>query len=343
MSAPASGGATRLHTIDALRGAAALAVAFFHTTNGNPSLMPGEALQQLGSWGWLGVDVFFVISGFVIPFALERGGYHWGDAGRFITKRVVRIDPPYFATIVLALLLGWISAQVPGFAGKPFHIDWTTLALHIGYLTDLAGRTWAVPAFWTLALEFQFYLAMALLFPFVRDERGWVRTLVIGGFALGSLALRERPYLPTWGAWFALGMLAHTVRAGRIGRAPFVGAAVACAAIIGVSSTPVQGVVAGTTALVIAFVQLERPRLALLGTLSYSLYLVHEPVGGRVVNFAVHYASRSALTNAAVVAVSLAISLAAAWVMYKLIEGPSQRMSSRIRYAPARSVEAQPA
>ncbi len=335
----ASGG-TRLHTVDALRGLAALAVAFFHTTNGNPSLMTGEALQQVGSWGWLGVDVFFVISGFVIPFALERGGYHWRDAGRFISKRVVRIDPPYLATIMLALALGWLSAQMPSYRGKPFAIDWIAIALHFGYLTDIVGRTWAVPAFWTLALEFQFYLAMALVFPFVRDQRGWVRALTIGAFALASLALRERPWLPTWGAWFALGMLAHTMRAGRLARSPFIVAVVTCGVIVGVASTPVQGFVAGATALIIAFVSLERPRLALLGTLSYSLYLVHEPIGGRVVNFAVHYANRSPWVNAGVVVVSLLVSVASAWVMYRLIEGPSQRWSSRIRYAPTRSVEA---
>ena len=342
VSSHASHGSTRLHTVDALRGLAALAVAFFHTTSGNPSLMTGEPLQQVGRWGWLGVDVFFVISGFVIPFALERGGYHWRDAGRFIAKRVVRIDPPYFATILLAVALGWLSAQMPSFRGKPFSVDAITLALHVGYLVDIAGRAWSVPAFWTLALEFQFYLAMALLFPLVRHERGWVRALTIGAFALGTFALRERPYLPTWGSWFALGMLAHTYRAGRMGRVPFLGGVLACAALIGVAATPAQAVVAASTALTIAFVALERPRLALLGTLSYSLYLVHEPVGGRVVNFAVHFANRAPWLNAGVVLVSLVVSLAAAWMMYQLVEGPSQRISSRIRYAPARSVEATP-
>ncbi|MBI3790169.1 MAG: acyltransferase [Gemmatimonadetes bacterium] len=325
----------RLHTVDMLRGLAAFAVAFFHTTNGNPSLMAGEPLARLGEYGWLGVDVFFVISGFVIPYALERGGYHLRDAGRFLAKRIVRIDPPYFATIVLTLALGWVSAQLPSYRGQPFRVDGIAVLLHAGYLTELFGRAWVLPAFWTLALEFQFYLAMALLYPLVHHRRNLVRALVIAAIAGLSLVVEARPFVPAWGAWFALGILAHTYRAGRIARAPFLAAAIACGAIIAVHHLPVQGLVAAATALVIAFVDLERPVLALLGTLSYSLYLVHEPIGGRVVNLAVHYAGRTAWTNAVVVLVSLAVSIAAAWVMYRLVEGPSQRLSSRIRYAPA--------
>ena len=332
MSEPAP--ATRLHTVDALRGLAALAVAFFHTTNGNPSLMQGEPLQRIGSWGWLGVDVFFVISGFVIPYALERGGYHSRDAGRFLAKRIVRIDPPYLVTIALALLLGWISALMPFYRGKPFAVDVTAIALHVGYLTEIAGRPWAVPAFWTLALEFQFYLAMALLFPLVRHARRAVRLATIAFMVAGTLLVHERAWVAAWGAWFALGTLAQAYRAGRLGRAGFMSAVLACAAVVGFNATPAQGAVAGTTALVIAFVSLERPRLALLGTLSYSLYLVHEPIGGRVVNLATHLAARGPWLNAAVVAASLLVSCAAAWVMYRLVEGPSQRLSSRIRYTP---------
>ena len=323
---------TRLHTIDALRGAAALSVAFFHITNGNPALMPNEPLQRLGSWGWLGVDVFFVISGFVIPFALDRGGYQWRDAGRFITKRVLRIDPPYLATIALALGLWWISERLPGFRGQPMRVELTTLALHLGYLTEIAGRPWVLPIFWTLALEFQFYLSMALLFPLLRHERAAWRALVIVGMAAGTLLVHTRAWVPAWGAWFALGTLAHLVRAGRLARAPFFAALAGGATIIAITATWQQGLVAGATALAIAFIELERPFLERLGLISYSLYLVHEPIGGRVVNFAVRHGGRSAWINAAVVVVGVAVSLAAAWVMYRSIERPSQQLASRIRY-----------
>ena len=99
-----------LSSLDLLRGLAAVAVCYFHFTHGNPDfLSPGNFLYISGRYGFLGVDVFFVISGFVIPYAMYRGNYHLRDFGRFLTKRVVRIEPPYLISILLVLALNWIS------------------------------------------------------------------------------------------------------------------------------------------------------------------------------------------------------------------------------------------
>ena len=97
-----SSAGNRLPVVDALRAVAATAVAVFHFTNGAPEFIGDWALARWCMIGAHGVDIFFVISGFVIPWAMAAGGFHWGDAGRFIAKRVIRLDPPFFATIVLA-------------------------------------------------------------------------------------------------------------------------------------------------------------------------------------------------------------------------------------------------
>src|SRR6476659_1629485 len=93
----------RVGTIDVLRGVAAVAVAWFHFTNGNQQFMSAGLIKSSGHYGWLGVEVFFVVSGFIIPYSLYRGGYrvrlHWR---RFVAKRILRLDPPYIAAIVLA-------------------------------------------------------------------------------------------------------------------------------------------------------------------------------------------------------------------------------------------------
>src|SRR5260370_41397871 len=67
-------GTPRVEIVDPLRGLAALAVAWFHFTNGS-GFVKTEWLQASGEYGWLGVDVFFVISGFVIPHSMYCGGY----------------------------------------------------------------------------------------------------------------------------------------------------------------------------------------------------------------------------------------------------------------------------
>ncbi|MBI2795317.1 MAG: acyltransferase [Gemmatimonadetes bacterium] len=346
-ASPADAGVatSRLHIVDALRGPAALAVACYHVTNGNVRLLQGNALAAAGSYGWLGVDVFFVISGFVIPYALASGGYHWRDAGRFLLKRIIRLDPPYLVTLAVALLLAWVSAQLPTYRGKGFAADPLTIALHLGYLTEIFGRTWFVLVFWTLALEFQFYLSMAVLQPFVVHRRTVVRALLVASMIAGSALSHVRAFVPMWGAWFALGVLAFLLRSGRLSRAAYAVGLLAAAGTIGVEATPVQGIVAGLTSLVIGTVHLDRPRFATLGALSYSLYLVHEPIGGRVVNLAVHWDRRPWFVNVAVVAAALAVSLGAAWLLHHGVERPAQRWASRIRYRaprPAGATAARP-
>ena len=101
----------RVETVHSLRGLAALAVAFFHFSNGNPNFYVPPVLRAIGANGWLGVEVFFVISGFILPYSLWRAGYQLSPSnfGRFVWKRVVRLDPPYFGTIALVLLLAYLS------------------------------------------------------------------------------------------------------------------------------------------------------------------------------------------------------------------------------------------
>ena len=86
--------AGRIETLDCLRGIAAFAVLWFHLTNGNLGFLPPGVLKSSGAFGWLGVEVFFVISGFILPYALQRAGYHSADFFQFVWKRILRLDPP---------------------------------------------------------------------------------------------------------------------------------------------------------------------------------------------------------------------------------------------------------
>lgn len=105
----------RHSALDILRGVAALSVSWYHFTNGNSAFLPDGTLKTSGEYGWLGVEVFFVISGFIIPFTLARSGYRLADYGTFLVKRVVRLDPPYLVAIALIIALGYLSWPRPAF------------------------------------------------------------------------------------------------------------------------------------------------------------------------------------------------------------------------------------
>ena len=329
----------RLAVVDALRAVAATAVAVFHFTNGAPEFIGDWAIARWCMVGAHGVDVFFVISGFVIPWAMAVGGFHWRDAGRFLAKRIVRLDPPFFATIVLALVASWASSQMPFYRGRPWALDVPLVLMHVGYLSAILGHGWIVPAFWTLAIEFQFYLSMILLFPllarresigrFVSYAIAWAAgAACIGGSDPGHVWLAG--YLP----WFAAGWATFQYRRGECSRATYLALVTVSCALVTAESQLLQGALVAATALLIAFARSAPAAMARFGALSYSLYLVHEPIGGRVVNLALRHAGREWWFVCGVFLLAMTTSIVAAWLLYRLVERPARDWAAAIHYAP---------
>jgi peptidoglycan/LPS O-acetylase OafA/YrhL len=85
------------------------------------------------------------------------------------------------------------------------------------------------------------------------------------------------------------------------------------------------------TALAISFLKLHSRLLTWLGTVSYSLYLVHVPIGSRVVNLGARYA-HGLYSEITVLILAVSASILAAYLLYRVVELPSQRLSSRISY-----------
>lgn len=322
----------RVPIADALRGLSALLITWHHLTGGDPSFLQEGAVKASGRYLYVAVQVFFVISGFVLPYSMRAAGYHVGRFRSFITRRVVRLDPPYFAAVVMCLMLNWASTLVPGYRGKPFVADLPSWLAHVGYLNGVLGWSWATPQLWTLAIEFQFYLLFALSFHVMTK---WsARSVLIGAAMLGvGYVLREETaWLFPYSGLFLLGITSFMFRVGELPQLTY-GAVVAVVTLATSATLGVeQGITAAATALAVAFYKGHVPRwLEYSGTISYSLYLVHVAVGGRVVNMSIRLTTDPWLrTGAAFVAFGL--SIVAAICFYRLIERPAIRWSTKFRY-----------
>jgi peptidoglycan/LPS O-acetylase OafA/YrhL len=341
--APSAPGAPeRLHTIDAVRGLAALAVVWYHLTNGDPTFLGPGWFRSSGRFGGVGgVQAFFVISGFIIPFALHRAGYTHRSFFRFLGKRMLRLDPPYLVSVAFVLLVGAIAHQSPGFLWHLHRVRMREIFAHLGYLNGLFGYRWVNNVYWTLGIELQYYLLIALIFPVTRLPRrtAWLvpTMLILAAWLprprLGGAPLRDDLILPYLGV-FAIGFLAYQHRAGAIAKSWYL-------PMLGTAGIAVyirqDGLIAGMavgTALVISFVPLRHSFLTWLGAFSYSLYLMHEPVrwvfyAGARMHPEIGPGGRQIVAVAA-----LAGAFMLARCMYLVIERPSQRWSSRLRYAP---------
>jgi peptidoglycan/LPS O-acetylase OafA/YrhL len=176
----------RLRSIDALRGIAALGVVLYHAVEQGPKWLPNNlfdypvhALQLISSFGYVGVFLFFVISGFCIhlQWAKARATGVEPDIrfGPFWKRRLRRLYPPYVIALALFIVIAAVKFEV-----SFTHFFFYDLGMHLLMLHNLDPQTCYTinGVFWTLAVEEQLYLAYFLLL-FVRVRWGWGVTIAV--------------------------------------------------------------------------------------------------------------------------------------------------------------------
>jgi peptidoglycan/LPS O-acetylase OafA/YrhL len=283
-------------------------------------------LYRSGAYGWVGVEAFFVISGFVIPYSLDRSGYQIRQFGRFLAKRLLRLDPPYIAAILIILVVEFHYSRA---WRQPFPFTTPQLLLHLGYLNVFAGYEWIDPVFWTLAIEFQYYLLIGIAFPFVRNRKTFWLVIVPVSILL-SLLVPSGSFIFKFLPFFLIGLVVFHHRRGDLRTVPLVGACLVFALAGWHTVGPVPAIVALLSGLAISFVTWVPRLLAGFGTISYSLYLVHAKVGYTIgLEWQLRHSTDQVLTS---VLMGLAASIAVAYLLYRLVEVPAHRLSSRIRY-----------
>lgn len=321
-----------LSSLDLLRGLAAVAVCYFHFTHGNPDFLDKSNILYIsGRFGFLGVDVFFVISGFVIPYAMYRGNYHVRDFGRFLAKRVVRIEPPYLFSIALVILLNWLSTLSPFYRGAPYSVNLEALALHLGYLNAFFSFPWVNDVYWTLAIEFQYYILIALIFPLLIHPRKTYSYGTLLVFGLSSLFFEQHNYIFNYSLLFIVGIILFQFHIGYLGKKHFGSFLLIALILIFVKFDKRYLVAALLPYFFITYFEFSDRFSKFLGNISYSLYLVHIPIGGRMINLCETFI-RNELARSLCVFLALAVSILAAWIFYRIVEKPFMSISKKITY-----------
>jgi peptidoglycan/LPS O-acetylase OafA/YrhL len=178
----------RLPGLDVLRFFAIVLVIFHHLKLSHPGSFSYKALSMVTLGGWTGVELFFVLSGFLVSGLLftEYKARGRVDLLRFLLRRGARIYPPFWVMILASILLYdfhvWDGFYLHGFLGEMLFLQ--------NYLGGLWGTTWS------LAVEEHFYLFLALMFflllKFTRQASVVFRLVpwIYAATAAGCLALR---------------------------------------------------------------------------------------------------------------------------------------------------------
>jgi peptidoglycan/LPS O-acetylase OafA/YrhL len=353
----------RIPELDGLRGLAAVAVLLAHL---------GEGRWPLVGWGWTAVNLFFVLSGYLITGIVLREGRAPGFFAAFYARRVLRIWPTYFLTIAAILLVNPLPGRAASTAGLPWYLTFTqNVPRYWGRETPPFHEDFN-PA-WSVALEEQFYL----LWPAVVLLAGPRRVVPV---ALGLIGLGLAARLAGFSTYlllaqcdgFAFGGLLAAMVASRPDAPRSRGLIAACLAALAVAATvplwgrllvraiggaaatnPERGValiITGADAASFAVVglavaysgsrwlaPLRGAWARRLGEVSYGLYLYHLPIFGNLDAVGLRLGVAPSLPFDAFKA---AVALGVAVASWHLIERPILGLKHRFAYRRALAPEA---
>jgi len=347
----------RVAELDGLRGLAAVLVVVAHYFGEVRHSLPGLAL------GWVGVDLFFVLSGFLIGSIILERKNSPNFLRVFYCRRGLRIIPIYLLTLCFVLLLlainqpaPWIDAPLPALSYMTFTQNIVMAA------TGNYGTHWLLPT-WTLAVEEQFYLVIPLLIMTLPSR--YLLAAIFGGIAMGC-GVRAMFY---WAEWVAggqvllvsrcdillCGVLVAYILHQRIVVDKLTLRLIALAAALGFLLASVHYRLTNSSlhlvfsplliaTLFAAYVLLAvrgweflRPlrsaRWRFFGSISYGLYLVHQPVAGAMHGLILGgRPDIGSLSQLAVTVAALIASIGIAWTSWNFIEAPLVRMGWGWRY-----------
>lgn len=289
----------RFYEIDGLRFIAALVVVIYHYTfrghgDGlNPLAYP-ELLTAISRYGYLGVDLFFVISGFVILMTAQNG-----DPVRFVISRVVRIYPAFWVSVT-------ITAAVIAVYGYPlFEVDLGAWLLNLPLIGGFLGVEFVDGVYWSLLVELKFYFLVFVVLMFGSIHRmewmlgGWILIVTLL-MTVGGPGFLHFFFFPDWAHYFIAGAAFYIIR--MQGFTWYRGLLVLWSYGLSVVASIEMSAELSTkfgepfsipaTVLIIssfyAFFlavsfkltsRINRPELVTIGALTYPLYLVHQNVG----------------------------------------------------------------
>jgi peptidoglycan/LPS O-acetylase OafA/YrhL len=340
---------------DGLRGLAAFWVVLFHLAEGHhieniKIAIPSFTYNVIFGWGHLGVAIFFVLSGFVMALTAHTVKFNFANACKFIARRLTRLAPPYYFAIAFALLFLLLKAKMLHLAyNAPVLID---LFKHALFVQDIFKTPHINIVFWTLCVEVQFYIAFALLVWLadyleqqfkISNARNIVIVLCCSIALLWPLEFVSTVFWTGGFIGFWYSFLAGVIICwGWLNKGFLLKAAICYCVVLLLVGTINQidfTIVAAITASLLLLagllqkmhVWLNWASLQWLGLVSYSLYLLHNPITGASVRVAKKLFSDGLIADIFSSIIAISACLVVAHLSFLIIERPSINWSHQIK------------
>jgi peptidoglycan/LPS O-acetylase OafA/YrhL len=313
----------KINSIIILRGIAALMVCtvhFFLAAN----LKTSNLVHSIFNLGAQGVAIFFVISGFILPFSLYKNNYRISDFFSFLLRRSIRIDPPYWCSIILIFLTGSVSVSL---------LSLNSIVQHIFYLVPfINGAVWYSNVFWTLAIEFQFYILLGVFYQALDriNPKFAILSLVLISVIFVIIKFDHYGIIFTNFYDFVYGYIMFFWLIKKISKSEAIIILIIFSIFTLLKVSIISAIVPLLTSLfIMVFHNLNKTPgvFTFFGKISYSLYLIHLPLSSIFVYL---ISQVLVINNTVLFLMCFAICIPLAYLFYLFIEKPSLNLSKKV-------------
>lgn len=314
----------RFLELDALRGIAALAVLLYHFTTRYDEIYGHADLVFSVDYGFVGVQIFFILSGFVIYMSLERVK----SIKDFVKRRAKRLYPVYWA----AVLTTFAVVSIFGLPGREVSLGsmmLNFLMFHGYLLVDNVDNV-----YWSLKVELTFYFWMGLLLFFNKTQKIeefsilWLIAMIIFSFLeFPYIGYLKAMLLLDYGALFIAGITFYRIyKYGFSWRRAGILLGTYLVYSLAVSTSIMLGLIALTYLAFMLFIAgrlsfLSNRVLVYFGAISYPLYLVHQNIGYVTINKLYDFGVTS---NLLLVCIPIGVTVLIADLLNRFVDIPFQ-------------------
>ena len=298
-------------------------------------------IAQVLDFGQEGVYVFFVISGMVMPWSMDKIGYRLNDFFTFMGKRIARLQPPLILSACIVTITSWTMLNTETYNG------WQLLLASATLTAPFFDLPWVNGIYWTLFVEMQYYIYIALAYPILTSSSAIKRSaavFIILALSFTSLAMEgnaAKSNLPFHLPVFMMGYYLFMKYKGRCSNLEFWIGIITCTSVCLYLTAILHGLgfrivlTALATTFLICFARNGWSWLGQIGKVSYSIYLMHWPVISALC-FLMGAILKTASGNAIVFCCIQFTAIAVAFGFYWIIEKPALAWSKKITFRRAR-------
>lgn len=324
----------KINVLGFLRGLAVIAVCFCHygyaIALGQNNTMT-SIYKAIGDYGKFGVHIFFVISGFVIPLSMDKAKYELNYIFSFLLKRVIRLHPPYLGGLFLTLIIVFFANHVKHI---PFPENTTSIIKSFFYLTAPADN----PVFWTLKIEAEYYIFIALYFALLKANSKITLSVSLPIFMiLSQTGIIHYIGLFEFLIFFLIGIVGYLIYNNNT-RSWLEKICLVILIVFAFTYYEIPAAIAATSTImcILLYKGKVNKYFDFMGEISYSVYLIHYPIGIKLINFFIkHFDPKYYFLLFFGTSI---VVFGTAFVFWKYIEKTFANLSNKIKYGVSKSM-----